>query len=59
MEQRGQRLMAFLKAKMVGGLFGEIEVPFENGKVTHVEETSRRTFTYKELPAGVDGKAVS
>lgn len=54
MELRGQRLIEFLKTKMAEGFFGRIEVSFEKGKVTDVEEASRRMFTYKELPAGVE-----
>jgi len=48
-----ERLYKFLTRFFTPRFFGTVTITFENGKVAHVEVSTRRSWQYKDLP--VDG----
>ena len=46
----GEKLFRFLEALMVERFHGIVTVKFQNGKATHVDVETRRSYEYRELP---------
>ena len=48
--KKGEKLFKFLASLILREFYGAVTINFEEGRVTHVEMETRRTWKYHDLP---------